>query len=62
MQWDSDKTAFTISDDAHGEERFVSVGMDALGRILIVVYAWRGDEPRIISARGDAFGAETIRR
>jgi uncharacterized DUF497 family protein len=33
------------------EERRVTLGMDALGRILVVVYAWEGDEPRLISAR-----------
>ncbi|EFI33093.1 protein of unknown function DUF497 [Desulfonatronospira thiodismutans ASO3-1] len=27
------------------------MGMDAFGRVLIVVYAWRGDRIRIISAR-----------
>jgi len=25
--------------------------MDTLGRILVVVYTWREDEPRLISAR-----------
>jgi uncharacterized DUF497 family protein len=33
------------------EERFVSIGMGALGRVLIVVYTYRGDSIRIISAR-----------
>jgi len=34
-----------------GEERFVTIGMDALGRILVVVYTWRGERLRLISAR-----------
>jgi len=25
--------------------------MDALGNMLVVVYTWRGDRPRLISAR-----------
>lgn len=33
------------------EERFVGMGMGALGRVLIVVYTYRGDDIRIISAR-----------
>ncbi len=37
--------------DAEGETRFVTVGADALGRIVAVVYAWRGDDVRLISAR-----------
>jgi uncharacterized DUF497 family protein len=43
--------AITIPDEYPFEERFVTVGMDALGRILVVVYTWRRDRIRIISAR-----------
>ncbi len=46
-----DDLALTISDDAPGEERFVTLGLDALGRHLVVVYTWRQDRIRIISAR-----------
>jgi uncharacterized DUF497 family protein len=34
-----------------GEERYITIGMDALGDVLVVVYTWRGDRPRLISAR-----------
>ena len=34
-----------------GEERFVTVGTDALGRVLTVVYTWREERARLISAR-----------
>jgi hypothetical protein len=34
-----------------GEERFVTVGADALGRILVVSYTYRRNRIRIISAR-----------
>ena len=36
---------------AHEEERWVTLGLDALGRVLVVVYAWRGESVRVISAR-----------
>lgn len=47
----SDDRALTIEDDHPDEERFVTIGMDALGRILLVVYTFRGTSIRIISAR-----------
>ena len=43
--------AVTIREDAEGEERYITIGMDALGDVLVVVYTWRGDRPRLISAR-----------
>jgi len=46
-----DEFALTVQDDDPDEERFVTLGEDALGRLLVVVYTWRGDEPRLISAR-----------
>lgn len=47
----SDDLALTISDDDPDEARFVTIGMDALGRIVVVVFTWRGKRIRIISAR-----------
>jgi uncharacterized DUF497 family protein len=46
-----DESALTIRDDYEEEERFVTIGIDVLGRVLVVVYTWRGDQPRLISAR-----------
>ena len=47
-----DEAALTMRDDfAHDEERWVTIGLDALGRILVVVYTWRGETVRLISAR-----------
>jgi uncharacterized DUF497 family protein len=48
-----DPYAITITDDESdpGEQRFVTVGMGAIGRLLVVVYTWRGESIRIISAR-----------
>lgn len=44
--------AFTIEDpDPIGEQRFVSLGMDALGRVLVVVHTQREERTRVISAR-----------
>lgn len=47
----SDESAVTIPDEYPEEERFVTMGMDALGRLLVVTYTWREDRIRIISAR-----------
>ena len=38
-------------DDSDEEDRFVTLGADLFGRILVVVYTWRGDMVRLISAR-----------
>jgi uncharacterized DUF497 family protein len=46
-----DNLAVTIPDNLSDEERFVTVGMDVFDRILVVVYARRGERVRIISAR-----------
>lgn len=47
-----DSYAFTVEDpDSEGEQRFVTLGMDALGRILVVVHTSRGERIRLISAR-----------
>lgn len=47
-----DPLAVTIPDEGAEESRFVTIGGDAAGRLLVVVYAWRGVKIRIISARG----------
>jgi len=47
-----DELALTVEDRHSAEERYVTIGMDAFGRVLVVVYTWRGDETiRLISAR-----------
>ncbi len=47
-----DPLAVTIEDSLHVEQRFVTVGTDILGRVLVVVYAYAGEaEIRLISAR-----------
>jgi len=47
-----DELALTVAEPgSEGEDRWVTLGMDALGRALVVVYTWRGEEPRLISAR-----------
>jgi uncharacterized DUF497 family protein len=37
--------------DAMGDQVFVALGMDNLGRLLVVVYTYRKDKIRLISAR-----------
>jgi len=47
----SDDLAITIPDERSDEERFITIGVDAFGRVLVVVYTLRDDEIRLISAR-----------
>jgi uncharacterized DUF497 family protein len=47
-----DPGALTREDeDAEGEQRFVSVGSDAMGRVLTVAYSYQEEVIRMISAR-----------
>ncbi len=47
-----DDNALTRTEQASdGEQRWVTLGVDALGRILVVVYTWRKNRLRVISAR-----------
>jgi uncharacterized DUF497 family protein len=45
-----DGQALTIEDDPPDEQRFITSGMDALGRVLVVVYTYRENSIRLISA------------
>lgn len=49
----ADDLAITITDDESDpyEQRFISIGRGVKGRILVVVYCYRGRNIRIISAR-----------
>lgn len=47
-----DPFAVTLEDQVvAGEKRFVTAGSDAVGRIIAVVYTYRPDSIRMISAR-----------
>jgi uncharacterized DUF497 family protein len=47
-----DDSALTMEDpDSQGEQRFLTVGLDALGRVVVVCYTEREERTRIISAR-----------
>ena len=47
-----DPLAVTVEDpDSEGEQRFVTLGIDALGRVLVVVHTPREGRTRLISAR-----------
>lgn len=48
----SDPLALTIEDDsAEGEQRFVSIGMNTFGGLMVIVYTHRGEDFRLISVR-----------
>lgn len=46
-----DETALTVEDTDGEEQRFVTNGADALKRVLVGFFTWRGHRIRIISAR-----------
>jgi len=46
-----DDQAITVRDESDDEERWVTIGMDCMARILVVVYTWRGEQIRLISVR-----------
>ena len=47
-----DSYAITVEDpDSEGEQRFITIGVDFLGRPLVIAYAYRGEAIRLISAR-----------
>ena len=48
--WLDDVLEVRSSQDRHGEQRYLAYGLIA-GRIITVVFTWRGDNIRLISAR-----------
>ena len=47
-----DPMALTIEGpDAQGEQRFVTIGMNVFGKLMVVVHTPRRDAPRFISVR-----------
>jgi uncharacterized DUF497 family protein len=58
-----DPAALTMRDEAiDDEERWITMGLDALGRVLVVVYTWRGKRLRLISARTATAGESRVYR
>ena len=47
-----DDLALSLRDPfSYNEDRMITLGRDAAGRLLVVVYTWRGERARLISAR-----------
>lgn len=48
-----DELAISVEDDSSelDEQRFVAIGTGVTGRVLVVVYAYRDESIRVISAR-----------
>jgi uncharacterized protein len=47
-----DDLALTMRDpSSEDEERWITLGRNALGRVIVVVYPWRRENVRLISAR-----------
>lgn len=48
----SDPLGITIEDESsQGERRFVTVGANVFGAVMVVVWTERGENPRLISVR-----------
>ncbi|HET7463081.1 MAG TPA: BrnT family toxin [Longimicrobium sp.] len=48
----ADPGAITIEDECPDEERYAIIGHDGAGRLLVVLFTWRGENrARLISAR-----------
>ena len=48
----NDPLALTVEDEAvEGEQRFVTIGMNAFGSLMVVVHTPRGSGSRLISVR-----------
>jgi uncharacterized DUF497 family protein len=41
----------TLDDRHPDEDRYLTIGLDFLGRILVVSWTWRDEDLRLISAR-----------
>lgn len=47
-----DPFAISLPDDgSRGEERYLTIGSDAFGRVVVVCYTYRDERIRLISAR-----------
>ena len=47
-----DEWSLTIKEQiVRGEQRFMTIGLDFLGHVVVVVYTYRDEDIRIISAR-----------
>lgn len=56
-----DERALTEGDvSSDEEERWVTMGVDGQGRVLVVVYTWRGENLRLISARNATGGERRV--
>jgi uncharacterized DUF497 family protein len=55
-----DPRALTRDDPRPSEERFLTLGLDLLGRIVLVNWTWRGDNSRLISARKASPGERSL--
>jgi uncharacterized DUF497 family protein len=53
-----DDLALTMRDPfSEEEERWITLGKDALGRILVVIYTWRGESVRLMGRTGRLLSA-----
>ena len=46
-----DERGLTFDDPDEEEDRYITIGMDAFGSVLVVVYTYQDERTRLISAR-----------
>ncbi len=46
-----DPRAITLDDPHPHEDRYVTIGLDFLGQVVVVCWTWRDEEVRLTSAR-----------
>jgi uncharacterized DUF497 family protein len=46
-----DPLALTLDDPHPDEDRFLTLGLDLLGRVIVANWTWRDEDIRLISAR-----------
>jgi hypothetical protein len=48
---EDDQALTVVGSSSNQEERWVTIGLDPFRRTIVVVYTWRGERARLISAR-----------
>ena len=48
--FEDERSVMMLDQDAD-EERYLTIGYDALARLIVVIHTWRGELVRLISAR-----------
>jgi uncharacterized DUF497 family protein len=57
-----DERALTMHDPfCDEEERWITIGLDTLGRVIVLIYTWRGEIVSDLSSEGDTARTQALR-